>query len=176
MEEAPGSTAPRAGEPAWRELRAEIWPIFRRLPAYVRLAWALGREPGIPWQRKTLLYTAALYTVTPAHAPLGMIPVVGQLDTPVLLMLGLRQTLAHCPPEVSARHLRRLNLTAAQLDADLATALAVMQRLAKRAARGTSRRLRFAGRVAGGFTLRTARRLAGRPPRRPGAGPRTDEQ
>src|SRR5262249_41674263 len=140
----------------------------RRLPAYARLAWALGREPSIPARHKALLYAAVLYTVTPAHAPLGVIPVVGQVDSPVLLLLGLRTALAHCPARVVRRHLAALGLSRHQLEVDLGTVLYVAGVALGRASRSTARQLRFAGRVARGFTRRAIRRLAGE---RPSSGP-----
>jgi uncharacterized membrane protein YkvA (DUF1232 family) len=143
---------------------ALLWPVVRRLPAYARLAWALAREPSIPARHKALLYAAAVYTVTPAHAPLGVIPVVGQVDSPVLLLLGLRTALAHCPASVARRHLAAAGLSRRQLEVDLGTTLYVAGVALGQASRSTARQLRFAARVARGFTRRTIQRLAGDPP------------
>jgi Cu2+-exporting ATPase len=42
------AVAPPPSLQAGDDPRALIWPIVKRLPAYLRLAWALSREPAIP--------------------------------------------------------------------------------------------------------------------------------
>lgn len=111
------------------DLRALVWPMVRRLPAYLRLAWALSREPAIPWRHKTLLYLFPVYYVSPAHLAVHPIPVLGQIDGVFFLVLALRQALAHCPRPVLARHLARLNLAPTQLEDDWRTALYVVRRV-----------------------------------------------
>ena len=108
-----------------RNLKTVLWPIIKRTPSYLRLAWNLAREPAIEHRHKTLLYATVLYQVTPANLLLSAIPVVGQLDTLVLLLLGLRQVLAHCPAEIAARHCAQLKLTPNQLETDIKNVLTI---------------------------------------------------
>ena len=142
-----------------QDLKAILWPIAKRLPAYVRLAWALVREPAIPRRHKTLLYSTAVYTFTPLHWIASPIPVVGQADSVVLLLLGLRQALTHCPPQIRARHLARLKIAPGQMDKDLRATMAVAWYALGEIGRPVTRNVRFAGRVAGGFSRRLAYRI-----------------
>jgi hypothetical protein len=138
-----------------QDLRALIWSIMKRLPAYTRLGWRLIHEPAVPGQYKALIYGAVVYAATPVHTPLTPIPIVGQIDTPLVLLLSLRSALAHCPAPAAERHLRALKLSATQLDEDLAA----LRHAAREAAHSTSRSVRFAARVAAGFTRRVVWRL-----------------
>ncbi len=161
---APAKRAAAAPPPSLQtgdDPRALIWPIVKRLPAYLRLAWALSREPAIPWRHKTLLYLFPVYYFSPAHLAVHPIPVLGQIDGVFFLVLALRQALAHCPRPVLARHLARLNLGPTQLEDDWHTALRVLRRVGGSVAGPVVRRLHFAEHVAGGFRERTVRRAAG---------------
>ncbi len=142
------------------DLKRIVWPIVRRLPSYVRLGWALLRDPAIERRHKALLTSAVLYTVTPIHLILSPIPVVGQLDSVVLLLLGLQQALAHCPPESRARYFARLQLRPRQITKDLHVVLYATWVALGKVGRPIHR-LRFAGHVAAGFGRRIVRRLAG---------------
>ncbi len=92
--------SPCAPPPAG-DVRALILPIVKRLPAYLRLGWALSREPAIPWRHKTLLYLFPIYYVSPAHLLVHPIPVLGQIDGAAFFLLALRQALTHCPARCS---------------------------------------------------------------------------
>lgn len=147
----PLRVAPRPSAPPESALRARVWPIIKRLPTYLRLAWTLSREPAIPWRHKTLLYLFPIYYVSPAHLLVHPIPVIGQIDGVLFLVLALRQALTHCPREVLARHLTRLNLASTQLEKDWETALFVLRQMAGKVGDPLRRKQGFAGHVAGGF-------------------------
>jgi uncharacterized membrane protein YkvA (DUF1232 family) len=146
------ASPPTPRSPEEGDLRALVWPMVRRLPAYLRLGWALSREPAIPWRHKTLLYLFPVYYVSPAHLAVHPIPVLGQIDGVLFLVLALRQALAHCPRPVLARHLARLNLAPTQLEDDWRTALYVVRRVGRSVggsvAGPMARRLRFTGHAA----------------------------
>jgi hypothetical protein len=145
-----------------RLTRREIWallaPIFKRVPAYVRLGWALLRDRRLARRHKSLLYFTIIYTLSPLHMLLGPIPVVAQVDSLVLLLLGIRQALAHCPPEAVDRHLDRFGLPRRQMDRDLNVAVSVAGYTLSRLSGPVGRNVAFGGRVAAGF----GRRLVGR--------------
>ncbi len=135
--------------------RAAVWPILKRIPVYMRLAWALAREPSIPRRYKALLYSSAAYSFTPVSMVTGAVPVLGQLDGILLLLLGIRQAAEHCPPDACRRHYARLNLAPDQINQDLAAISSVTRGVGRQV--GTE--ARFVGRVAGGFGRRLLRRL-----------------
>jgi uncharacterized membrane protein YkvA (DUF1232 family) len=142
------------------KLKTILWPIARRTPTYLRLAWALVREPAIPQRHKLMIYGMLVYQVTPIHFVVSPIPVVGQLDGIVLLLLGIRQMVEHCPPRVARRHFARLNLAPNQFNEDLKAVQALCGDAAKSVARRIGSDARFAGRVAGGLSKRMMFRLA----------------
>ena len=120
----------------------------RRLPRYLRLTWNLARDDRVPGRAKTFLVVGGAYTLSPIDLIPGIIPVAGQIDDVIVLLVALRQAIDACPEPVAAEHLARVRLLLSDLDEDLAAAGATAKRLA---ARG----LRAGGRVA----MKGARRL-----------------
>jgi uncharacterized membrane protein YkvA (DUF1232 family) len=122
--------------------------LASRLPAYLRLAWALGRDPEVPRGQKAWLLAAGLYNLSPIDPIPGVIPVLGQLDDYAVLLLALRRTLRACPPDIARAHLERQGLTATQLQADLEEIQRIGARAGKQALRAAWSGLRFLGRGA----------------------------
>ncbi len=139
--------------------------MLKRLPAYMKLAWALIREPAIPWKHKLLLYSVVVYEISPPHMVIAAIPVLGQIDSVLLFLLGLQQALAHCPPTVADRHLAALRLSCAQMDADRAAIKVIFAGMFGKSGHDIGDKLRFAGRVAQGFAYRRLRRWLEETPR-----------
>lgn len=105
--EQPGSPLPR------------FWDAIKRLPRYARVAAALIADPDVPKRSKVALGVGGLYLVSPIDLVPGIIPVAGQLDDLYVLLRALRQALHSAPAEVSARHLHRVDLTMADVEADI---------------------------------------------------------
>ena len=144
-------------------LCALVGPVLKRLPAYLRLGWALAKEPAIPWRHKTLLCLFPLYCVSPVNLLAQSVPVLGLVDEAAWFLLGTRQALAHCPHPAAARHLSRLNLAPRQLEEDLETVLEVIRRVVGKVLRLSSTPRRgsdVAGRSSGGFPSGADRRRA----------------
>ncbi len=126
-----------------------FWEAVKRLPRYLQLAIGLGRDGRVPRGAKVAVGLGGAYAVSPIDLVPGIIPVAGQLDDMLVLLLSLRQALRACPPELAAARLAAAGLTAATLDDDLAACRAMLRwiaakslRLSGRAARGAGRRLR----------------------------------
>ena len=102
------------GHPIWR-----LAGTAGRLPRYLKLARDLFDDQQIPTGRKAVLGAALAYTISPIDLVPGVIPVAGQLDDLAVLLLGVRQALAACPPEAAAGYLSGAGLSAAQLEDDL---------------------------------------------------------
>lgn len=124
--------AERSAGPGSDDLCALVGPVLKRLPTYLRLGWALAKEPAIPWRHKTLLCLFPVYCVSPVNLLAQSIPVLGLVDEAVWFLVGTRQALAHCPPPVAARHFARLHLAPRQLQKDVNMVLAVVGRVAAR--------------------------------------------
>jgi uncharacterized membrane protein YkvA (DUF1232 family) len=153
--------------------------LAMRLPAYLKLAWSLGRDPAVPRGQKVWLLVAGLYNLSPLDPIPGVIPVLGQLDDYAVFLLALRRTLSASPQAVARAHLERQGLTAAQLQADLEEIQRIGRAVGKQALRGLWAGARFAGRTAlalGRAALRAARQrrrgAAATPPPEPPIAPR----
>ena len=158
MRRKPASKRSHAGDSLENDVRLLLWPIVKRLPGYARLAWALMRDPEIPARHKVALSAAVLYTVSPLQWIGGMVPVVGQIDSIVFLLLGLQSTLRHAPPAVAKRHLEQLGIPPRQLNKDLHVTVWVAVRTVGRVGTPLRRNVTLAGRLAYGFGKRVVRR------------------
>jgi uncharacterized membrane protein YkvA (DUF1232 family) len=120
-----------------------LMALATRLPSYLKLAWALGRDPRVPRGDKVWLLGAGLYNLSPLDPIPGIIPVIGQLDDYAIFLLALRRTLSACPKEVAVEHLEAQKLTAAQLQADLDEIRRIAKLIGKKALKGIWTGLRF---------------------------------
>ena len=127
--------------------------LLKRLPAYARLAWRLGRDQRLSGGRRAAVVGAAAYLASPIDLVPGIIPVAGQLDDAAVALLGLRFALRGLPPAEQQAHLEAAGLVAEDLDFDLAT---VRQGAAWMLRRGARLGMR-AGRAMGRGALRGAR-------------------
>ena len=103
----PGSPLPR------------FWAGVKRLPKYARVAASLIADGEVPKRSKVALGIGGAYAFSPIDLVPGVIPVAGQLDDLYVLLRALRQALHSAPPEVSARHLHAVDLTMADVEADI---------------------------------------------------------
>lgn len=157
--------------PTTIQMKALLLPIVKRMPAYIKLGWVVAREPTIPWVHRAGLYATVVYMLSPAHFVMNAVPVVGQIDWMVMLLLSIRQALAHCPPTALRRIHAQLRLQPGQLNRDIQTLRRLFRQSARAAGHSVQRKLPkttsvsknvvFAGRVASGFTRRVAKRLRG---------------
>ena len=99
--------------------REDVARLVRRVPAYARLAWRLSRDPFLSRSRRTAVLGAAGYLISPIDLIPGMIPVLGQLDDLLILVLALRFALAGLSPEQRAAHLAAVGLQDDHLSEDL---------------------------------------------------------
>ncbi|MCG0240101.1 MAG: DUF1232 domain-containing protein [Firmicutes bacterium] len=144
-----------------REHAEALKPVVQRLPAYMKLLWALAREPRLSRYQKGLLAIGAAYSLSPVDLVPGFIPVVGQLDDLLVLLTAIRKALDRLPPEVRDRHLAAQGLTLADLEADLAAVQAALAAAVRGAAKATGRALAWGARLAGKTLAWGARHLAG---------------
>lgn len=99
---------------------ARFWEVVRRAPSYLKLALGLARDGRVPPAAKGILAAGGIYSLSPIDLVPGLIPVAGQLDDMVVLLIAIRQALRLSPPEVADDYLRRYQITVETIDADLA--------------------------------------------------------
>jgi uncharacterized membrane protein YkvA (DUF1232 family) len=97
-----------------------FWAAVRRLPKYLRFAAHLARDGNVPLGAKAALAVGGIYTISPVDLVPGIIPVAGQLDDMIVLLLALRTAMRACPPAVAAAQLERAGLSQTDFDTDLA--------------------------------------------------------
>jgi uncharacterized membrane protein YkvA (DUF1232 family) len=126
------------GEPASSAMKAaldEFWFGLKRLPAYLKLAAAMGRDPRVPKSAKAVLVTGGAYAVSPIDLVPGIIPVAGQLDDLYVILTAIQQAVRLTPDAVAAEHLAKTGITPENITHDLAS----VRRLVKEAAVATAK-------------------------------------
>lgn len=164
------------------EARSDPFPkdafgaLIRRMPAYGRLAWRLGREPVLSRARRAAVIGGAAYLVSPIDLVPGFIPVLGQLDDIAVVLATLRLALDGLTPARRHAHLTAVGLTDDDLSTDLRAVGSTAAWIGRTGVRtgwrvGVSgaRAIGSGSRRLGGAAIRGAGTLAARRPRR---GPR----
>jgi uncharacterized membrane protein YkvA (DUF1232 family) len=64
-------------------------PLAGRVPMYSKLIWALLKDPRVPASRKALLVAAAAYVVLGRKPFADEIPVLGQIDDMIVVVLAV---------------------------------------------------------------------------------------
>src|SRR4051812_26244642 len=101
--------------------RERVGTMVRRMPAYLKLAWRLAREPLLSKARRAAVVAAAGYLASPVDLVPGVIPVLGQLDDIAVALAALRIALSGLDPERRRVHLEAVGLGDEDLTADLRT-------------------------------------------------------
>jgi len=148
----PDYDSPMSDDPFPRE---RVAAMLRRLPAYLRLAWRLAREPLLSRARRVAVVGAVGYLASPVDLVPGVIPVIGQLDDLAVALAAIRFAMSGLSPERRRLHLEAVGLADEELTADLRTVgattawlLRAGARTTVRAARTTVRAVRVGGRAA----------------------------
>ena len=143
--------------------------VLRRLPAYGRLAWHLGRDPLVSRARRAAVLAAAGYLVSPIDLVPGFIPVLGQLDDIAVVLAALRLALEGLSPARRRAHLEAVGLRDEDLTTDLRALVSTGAwvgraglRAGGRLALGGARLTGRGARALGGTALRAGRSIAAR--------------
>ena len=144
------------GDPFPRERLAAL---VHRVPAYLRLSWALALEPRLSRKRRAAVVGAAVYLASPIDLVPGIIPILGQLDDLLLAVGALRLALNGLDPAVRTAHLGTVGLTDADLGQDLRTLGLATAWTARRGARIGARTAVASARVGAAAARITGRAL-----------------
>jgi uncharacterized membrane protein YkvA (DUF1232 family) len=91
----------------WSE-RMRSLEVLLHLPSLVRLHWRLLHEPRVSVWPKALLLGAVGYVILPFDLIPDAIPLLGQVDDVVILVVAARWFVGWCPPEVVQEHARAI--------------------------------------------------------------------
>ena len=138
--------------------RERVAGTLKRMPAYLRLAWRLARDPLLSRARRAAVIAAAGYLASPIDLVPGVIPVIGQLDDIAFALAALKVALAGLDPQRRQEHLASVGLEDGDLAEDLRTVAVTSAWLVRAGVRTTGRAARTGGRIAAGGA-RTASRV-----------------
>lgn len=112
------SGAPRTGA------RRTVVGALREIPHYLRLLWALARDPRVAVADKLLVLAAAVYVVSPLDVIPDFIPFLGQVDDLYLVILALQRMVSRAGIAVLRDHWtgNRASLTSLNFSATLSAA------------------------------------------------------
>jgi uncharacterized membrane protein YkvA (DUF1232 family) len=101
----PESTSRRKSAPAADETASTVGGVLKQ----ARLAWRLLRDARVPGWAKLIPIAGLLYLLSPIDLiPEAMLPVLGEVDDVVLLLLAVKLFIDLSPPGVVREHLRDL--------------------------------------------------------------------
>jgi uncharacterized membrane protein YkvA (DUF1232 family) len=121
--------------------------MLRRLPSYARLAWHLAKDERLSRSRQVALLAGAAYLVSPVDLVPGFIPVAGQLDDALVVLLAIRLALAGLPAADREAALAEAGLDPTALDDDVRTIGATYGWMGRQGARITWRSAQTVGHV-----------------------------
>lgn len=128
--------------------RDRVAATIRRMPAYLKLSWRLGRDPLLSRARRMAVVGAAAYLASPVDLVPGVIPVLGQLDDIALALGALRFALAGLDAERRREHLGAVGLEDGNLTDDLGAIWATSAWTVRASGRTTIRMAKGGAKVA----------------------------
>jgi uncharacterized membrane protein YkvA (DUF1232 family) len=83
--------------------------LLRHLPQFARLYWRLLLDARVSIWPKALLGAGVVYVLSPLDLIPDVVPVIGEVDDLVVLILLCRLFVYLCPPDVVREHVRRID-------------------------------------------------------------------
>ena len=80
-------------------MRFESLHIPKKIIGQVKLLWFLYRDPRTPKSFKILVWVVFLYLLMPLDIIPDFIPVLGQLDDLLVILIGYKLLIKLCPVE-----------------------------------------------------------------------------
>lgn len=135
--------------------RERLTATLRRMPAYLKLSWRLGRDPLLGRVRRAAVVGAAGYLASPVDLVPGFIPLAGQLDDIAVALGALKFALAGLDTDRRREHLGAVGLEDGHLAEDLRTIAGTSAWMVRAGARTTVRAVK-GGAKAAALGARTA--------------------
>ncbi|MCL6472586.1 MAG: DUF1232 domain-containing protein [Firmicutes bacterium] len=131
------------------DLKHDLMPILKRMPAYAKLTAGLAKDPRIAKSDKAKLAAGLGYLASPIDLIPGIIPILGQLDDILAVLIAVNNVLSSSPKEIIEPHLAEAGLTYAIVDKDIVTIKRVLKDISVTLVKKTGRGLLKAGRYIG---------------------------
>ncbi len=129
------------------DLKKDLIPIARRMPAYVRLISALLKDPRFSKKQKAALAAGLGYLVSPIDLIPGAVPLLGQLDDILAVLIALNIAISAAPLEVVEPHLEASGLSFKIIEEDAATVRRTIKDISVTTAKAAGRGLSKLGKV-----------------------------
>lgn len=131
------------------DLKRDLVPILKRMPAYAKLVTGLAKDPRIAKSDKAKLAAGLGYLASPIDLIPGIIPVLGQLDDILAILMVVNNVLSSSPKEIIEPHLAEAGLTYAMVNEDIETIKRTLKDISVTLVKKTGRGLLKAGRYIG---------------------------
>jgi uncharacterized membrane protein YkvA (DUF1232 family) len=82
--------------------------IVAYLPQFVRLFYRLFSDPRVPILVKLVPVLGLVLAISPPNLELEIIPVLGELDFVLIMLVALKVFVWLCPPDVVREHVARI--------------------------------------------------------------------
>lgn len=135
-------------------LKRDLVPIVKRMPAYAKLISALLKDQRLSKRQKATLAAGLGYLASPIDFIPGVVPVLGQLDDLLAVLIALNAALSAAPRDVVEPHLKECSLTFEIVREDAETVKQTIKKLSIAAAKVAGHGLNKLGRA----ILKTARK------------------
>ena len=83
---------------------SRAWQVLLHLPSILRLYWRLFRDERVSVWPKAMLVAAVAYVIMPFDLIPDYLPVIGEIDDLVVVLLAARWFVQWCPPAVVREH------------------------------------------------------------------------
>ncbi|HEX7491942.1 MAG TPA: DUF1232 domain-containing protein [Candidatus Limnocylindrales bacterium] len=94
-------------------------PLASRVPMYSRLIWALVKDPRVPASRKAIIIAAVGYVVLGRKPFADEIPVLGQIDDVIVLVLAVEFFFDGIPEYILQEKIEELGIDREAFERDL---------------------------------------------------------
>lgn len=138
-------------------IRELLQPTLIRLPRYGRLVLALYTHPRVTRWAKAKLTIGLAYSALPIDLLPGFIPVIGQLDDLLVVLMVAKGALSTLAEDERERLLANSAITALDLEQDLARLKAAIKVVLHQGGRLATKGLKLGLRVAGDVVQRFSR-------------------
>lgn len=114
----------------FEKLKEELTPLLKRLPQYARLMMRLSKDPNISKTQKATLMAGIGYMASPIDLIPGVIPILGQLDDVLAVLMAIKHATKTVPEPILAEHLQACDLSNETITADIALTKRTIKELA----------------------------------------------
>ncbi len=126
-----------------------LQPTLTRLPRYGRVVYSLYTHPKVSRWAKGKLTLGLAYSALPLDLLPGFIPVIGQLDDLLVVLMVVQSALLTLSADERDRVLHKSGITAEELDQDVARLKAAIKVVLHQGGRLATKGLKLGIRMAG---------------------------